>query len=146
MPPVTIGIIGHSFGALLGGDMVRRIRRRRVIHRYPYMSLSGVWRQWREFPFDELLTPSLFAWGTAADPGSEIYAQLITPDGNDVLWGKIPAPKHMLQFEGTHHWDWLPEGTEDLCGLTDERGPCDLAMPLAADFACTFFNRTFRGC
>ncbi len=136
-----IGIIGHSFGALLGGDMVRRIRGSRVTHRYPYMSLSGVWRQWREFPFDELLTPSLFAWGTAADPGSEIYAQLITPEGNDVLWGQIPAPKHYIQFKGTHHWDWLPAGTEDFCGLTDERGPCDLAMPLAADFACTFFNR-----
>jgi hypothetical protein len=83
----------------------------------------------------------LFAWGTASDPGSEIYAQLITPEGNDVLWSRIPAPKHYLEFNGTHHWDWLPAGTENSCGLTDERGPCDLAMPLAADFACTFFNR-----
>jgi acetyl esterase/lipase len=136
-----IGIIGHSFGALLGGDMVRRIRQSRVLHRYPYMSLSGVWRRWPEFSLGELRTPSVFVWGTGLDLSEEMYAQLITPEGDDVRWGEIPTPKHNVQFHEGHHWDWLPDGVEQPCGVSGERGPCDLAMPLAADFACTFFNR-----
>jgi hypothetical protein len=133
-----LGIIGHSFGALLGGILIREILQTRILRRSPYMSLSGVWRRWWEFPLNELRTPSLYVWGTGLDLSEEMYAQLVTPEGEDIRWSEVPAIKHQLIFHGGHHWDYVRAGS---ASCEDDRGPCDFIEPFMADIASTFFAR-----
>jgi Chlorophyllase len=125
MPSPSTGIVGHSYGALLGG----RLATRGAVS--AYVSLGGVWTEWPSIPprpLGELKVPSLFAWGQA-----DVLADL----GN-ILWGQVALPKHRLVFALGEHWDYLPANSTT---CEDARGPCDLVRYLAADFAATFLSK-----
>jgi pimeloyl-ACP methyl ester carboxylesterase len=121
------GIVGHSYGALLGG----RLATEGVVKVSAYISLSGVWAEWPSsppIPLGQLTVPSLFAWGQA-DPIADLGS----------LWGRVASPKkYKLVFARGEHWDYLPANSTT-CGRF--RGPCDLVGLLAADFAATFLSK-----
>jgi pimeloyl-ACP methyl ester carboxylesterase len=124
MPSPSTGIVGHSYGALLGG----RLATRGAVS--AYVSLGGVWTEWPSSPprpLGELKVPSLFAWGQA-----DVFADLGS------LWGQVALPKHRLVFALGEHWDYLPANSTT---CEDARGPCDLVRYLAADFAATFLSK-----
>lgn len=129
-PPATV-IIGHSYGALLGG----RVAVRNEVA--AYVSLSGVWTSWPESQagpalLKQLSVPSLFTWGTGPWDG-EVYAQL-----SDALWDQVPNPKHKLVSEDSLHWDYLPPG-QPSCAT--DRGPCVPAGAVATDIVTLFASK-----
>ncbi|MDP9352452.1 MAG: alpha/beta fold hydrolase, partial [Chloroflexota bacterium] len=97
-PPST-GIVGHSYGALLGARLST------VVRAAAYVSLGGGWGEWTAGQWailDQIAVPSLFVWGDR-DADAAVL-------GMGQFWNRIAPPKHKLVFEGVGHWDYLPEG------------------------------------
>jgi alpha/beta superfamily hydrolase len=129
----STGIVGHSFGALLGAHVaVTRVAVK------AYVSLSGVWAAWPSAPprpLGALNAPALFAWGSIVDQAEQ---DAVLEDGSGVVWDEVAPPKHRLVFSDGHHWDYLPP-PQSTCGQT--QGPCDLVGLLAAAFTATFLSK-----
>jgi hypothetical protein len=127
MPPPATAIVGHSFGALLGG---------RIATTMPvaaYASLSGVWQDWPgplPRPLPSFSVPSLFTWGGLVEDTQAVLGE--------TAWNIIPPPKHRVVFAGAHHWDYLrPIGSD--CALTV--GDCSLVGAVAADMVTIFLSK-----
>lgn len=126
----TTGIVGHSYGAMLGAVVAP------TVSADAYVSLSGGWIEWFSTPppyLSALAAPSLFMWGT----GDDSYAVL--DDGASTFWDAVPAPKHRVSFDGANHWDYLPPRT---VRCQDSAGRCRLVDELAGDLATTFLTRS----
>ncbi len=125
MEPPTLGVVGHSWGALHGG------RYALTAQATAFVSLGGGWTEWSpvsDWPLHTLRIPKLLAWGT-----EEPMAML--PVGT---WNALPAPKHRLVFPDGEHWDYLP-ASETECDTNS--GPCTLVHDLSADFAAVFLSK-----
>jgi pimeloyl-ACP methyl ester carboxylesterase len=123
--PSTLGIVGHSWGALHGAQLAS------TIPATAYVSLGGGWTEWPSTPprpLDTLSVPKLIAWGTA-EPLSTL------PDPN---WTAISSPKHRLVFSNGDHWDYVPPSATS-CDTS--AGPCELVDDLAADFTAVFLSK-----
>ncbi|HEX6510148.1 MAG TPA: hypothetical protein VF221_21165, partial [Chloroflexota bacterium] len=128
-PPAT-GVVGHSYGALVGAQLATQLR-------CPYVSLSGGWTEFNEPEWevlDGLPGPSLFMWGSGGF--GDIYAALEGPAA--ALWDRVTTLKHKLAITNGAHWDYL-RAEEALCAT--DRGPCDEVPELATDLATTFFAK-----
>ena len=143
MGPAWTGVVGHSYGALLGARLAT------MVPVSAYVSLSGAWDHWQSDelrnPLGNLNVPGLFTWGNPTqDPVENTTAQL---DG--AQWDAIAPPKHKLNFLEGYHWDYLrpdppcppgsPPPVPKTCG--QDRGPCNLVGGLAADFATMFMSK-----
>jgi hypothetical protein len=127
MSPPTLGIVGHSYGALHGGQVAL------TTQATAYMSLGGPWTEWLGLssppaPLPSLTMPKMLVWGT-----TEFLSSL--PDAN---WNALSGPKHRLVFTDGDHWDYVPPSVT-VCDRA--AGPCGLVDDLAADFAAMFLSR-----
>src|SRR6266849_7385790 len=127
LPEPATGIVGHSFGALLGAQVALEqqllaAQGREAIQISAFASLSGAWFNSPSMPWSiqQLQnTPKLFTWGGGA---SELdVADLRNPGA----WNPIPAPKHSAFFPSAEHWDCLLP-TRSTCGNScgNSYGPC----------------------
>jgi hypothetical protein len=126
LPAPATGVVGHSYGALLG---IRLAAEGSVS---AYASLSGPWSEWPSVPPNPIRTlevPKLFAWGSGQ---GDVLSQF---DGG---WASLSAPKHKGVLAGAGHWDYLPAG-RSACEV--ERGPCTLVWAVAADVLSTFLAK-----
>lgn len=126
LPAPATGVVGHSYGALLG---VRLAVEGSVS---AYASLSGPWSEWPSLPpnpVGTLAVPKLFVWGSG--PGDAL-SQF---DGG---WAGLSAPKHKAVLTDAGHWDYLPAGRSACEG---QRGPCTVVWALAGDVVSTFFAK-----
>jgi pimeloyl-ACP methyl ester carboxylesterase len=130
MPPPTLGIIGHSYGALYGGQLALSIPAT------AYVSLGGVWNSWRSpRPLDTLPVPKLFALGTQPLDIAEVHASLSQQD-----WNALLEPKYSLILSQGEHWDYVP-ASDTTCDLTEvTEGRCHLVADIAADIAALFLS------
>lgn len=130
LPEPMTAVVGHSWGALLGGALTQRMRP----HVSAYASLSGGWAEWPQSPPSPLTldVPSLFAWGTGSTDG---FSSLHEP--NDSILSAMQGAIHQVVFRGGEHWDYLPPGA---IACETVRGPCTLVRPLAADFVTSFLS------
>lgn len=130
LPQSATAVVGHSYGALLGGQLIAR-----QLHPFSaYASLSGVWKQWdmsMPNPLPDLGTASLFIWG-AGISAAEASADL------GEWWSQLEIVKHRLVFSETDHWDYLgPAGS----ACASWQGDCpSFVRDLAADFVLTFLS------
>ena len=126
MTPAT-AMVGHSYGALLGGRIVAESSDQFGA----YVSLSGVWDDWTVpgRPVTRLGKPALFMHGGRDD----IYTRL---EGG--LWDRIPAPKHRVELHNARHFDYL-RPTSSTCAR--EQGPCTSSHILAADLTTIFISK-----
>ena len=95
MPPPATGIVGHSFGAMLGA----RFCVGRDVS--AYAGLSGGWQDWfgdEPFPLPLLDLPTLLMWGLGQD--------LFSPLPN-ATWQAMARPRHRVVFAEGEHWDYL---------------------------------------
>jgi hypothetical protein len=130
LPRPATAIVGHSYGALLGGRVVARQQ-----HPFSaYASLSGVWDSWDSpmpNPLPLLGTASLFVWGDGfpIDSGSADLG---------ALWSQLDLVKHRLVFSQTEHWDYLGD-QGSICATLN--GDCpSFVRDLAADFVLMFLS------
>lgn len=124
----TLGLAGHSFGALLAGRLAQDLPCS------AYVSVGGGWAEWPATPpapIYSLGVPSLFLYGTEDE-----FAAL--PPAN---WASVPTPTHRGIFQGGQHWDHLDPSAPQ-CG--DTNGPCDLVESLTADLTALFFSKYMR--
>lgn len=127
-------VVGHSYGALLGGRVVTEAG----ADFRAYVSLSGVWQDWTPpppRPLGNLSLPTLLTWGSIDDT-AEINAVL--EGSNAPLFDSVPRPKHRVVFAEGHHWDYLP-ANQTTC--ESSTGPCDLVDNLAADLVAVFLSK-----
>jgi len=126
----TTGIVGHSFGALLGARLALRIQPE------AYVSLSGEWAESSALPppdpLPALNTPCMFMFGTGDDLDANLEA--------GGLFEKVKPTKHKIAFAGGAHFDYLPHKIDSSCGQGADVA-CDLVRLLAADFTALFFTR-----
>jgi hypothetical protein len=125
LPPPHTGVVGHSFGAMLGA----RFAVGREIS--AFAGLSGGWHDWfggAPFPLPLLTIPSLLTWGGSGD----LFTQL--PDAE---WEAMARPRHRVVFEEGAHWDYL--GTTDIPCRTP--ASCPGIQGAAADLVTMFFAR-----
>jgi len=125
--PGRTGIIGHSYGALLGA----RFASQTAVS--AFASLSGTWVEWPTTspnPLHVLDVPTVHAWGTGV---GDVFSSL-----SATLWNALPRPKHKVVFDGAEHWDYLPAGRSSCEGI---RGTCSVVHPFSTDLACTFFGK-----
>lgn len=130
LSPVLTGIVGHSYGALLG------LRLALEVPASAYVSLSGVWAEWPPLPplpLKSLGVPKLFTWGQGF---GDVFAML--EGGAAVLWNAAQPFKHSVRFPGAGHWDYLAT-TKTTC--VSNAGPCNLVESVAADFVTTFMSK-----
>jgi len=130
MQPPTLGIVGHSYGALLGGQLAK------TIPATAYVSLGGVWGHWSPpvpAPIKTLTLPKLLVWGTNF---GETDAML-----KEAAWNALPQPKYRLVFTNGEHWDYVPASNTSCAGQADSWGPCDLVYRLTADFTAVFLSK-----
>ena len=130
LPGPATAIVGHSYGALLGGRLAARQR-----HPFSgYASLSGVWEQWgfpTPNPLPLLGMASLFVWGDD-DGGLDKYTDI------GAWWSQLNFAKHRLVFSETAHWDYLgPQGST--CASLEGAYP-RFVRDLAADFVLMFLS------
>ena len=95
LPPPATGIVGHSFGAMLGA----RFAVGRPVS--AYAGLSGGWQDWfgdAPKPLPLLDLPTLLVWGGAADQ----FTQL-----SENAWTQLRKPRHRVVFANGEHWDYL---------------------------------------
>lgn len=133
MPLPMTGVVGHSWGALLGGVVAEHLQSQGSIS--AYASLSGGWLEWPPNPPRplDLDFATLFAWGTGS---SDLFSQL-----SGAAAGILAQPRgavHHVVFRDGEHFDYFREGSTT-CGRAF-RGPCSLMRPLAADFVTTFLS------
>jgi pimeloyl-ACP methyl ester carboxylesterase len=125
MEAPALGIVGHSWGTLLGAQLAL------TLPATAYVSLGGGWSDWAplsSWPGHSLSIPKLLVWGTA-----DVLAQM--PEEN---WAALPAPKHRLVFTEGEHWDYLPPS---LTSCDTATGPCDLVETLTADLTALFLSK-----
>ena len=117
----TLGIIGHSFGALHGLQLASTMNPK------AFVSLSG---QVSEFPSGPPRpnVPKLFCWGS----DEPVFA---LPQS---YWDSLNTPKHQIVFNRARHWDYVP-APDTACDT--ETGPCDNVDNLIADFAALFISK-----
>ncbi len=125
LPPPATGVIGHSFGAMLGARFA-------VDHPVAaYAGLSGTWQDWfgdAPFPLPLLTVPSLLTWGSAGDSFTRL---------SDAQWAATARPRHRVVLEGAMHWDYL--GTHaPPCARTPT---CPGVGSAVADLLVMFFAR-----
>lgn len=124
----TLGLVGHSWGALLAGRLSLDIPNSAIV------SIGGGWAEWPSttpVPIDSLGTPSLFLFGTA-----DTYANLQPASS----WSSVPSPTHRVIFDGGTHWDYLD--TQSACDTSN--GPCDLVHSLTADLTALYLSKRMR--
>jgi alpha/beta superfamily hydrolase len=126
LPAPATAIVGHSFGALLGGRVA--LEQQGIS---AYVSLSGVWRLGADPPWSvhRLAIPKLFIWGDD-DFQADIYPSQ--------FWDPLPLPRHAAIFKGGGHWDYLPPG-RTRCATS--RGPCNLVGVVSADLVAAFLGK-----
>ena len=128
LPEPATGIVGHSWGALLGA----RLAAQKTVR--AYVSLSGGWIDWIDGvprPIFSLDIPMFFTWGGG---DGDLFASL----DHDGFWEPLSSPKHKAIFDQAAHWDYLHKG-QTLC--EESRGPCDLTEALARDLVSMFFGK-----
>lgn len=126
MPPPATGVVGHSFGAMLGA----RYAVGRPVS--AYAGLSGGWQDWfgdAPFPLPLLDIPSLLFWGGAGD----LFTQL-----SDAQWQQMRKPRHRVVFEEGEHWDYLSETTVP---CSHGAGACPHLASATADLVTMFLGR-----
>ncbi|HEX9713675.1 MAG TPA: alpha/beta fold hydrolase [Actinomycetota bacterium] len=124
MSEASLGIVGHSYGALHGGQLAN------TIPASVFVSLGGVWTDWTplsSWPIGSMTAPKLLVWG-ASD------GQATLPDAN---FESLPAPRHRLVFDGGH-WDYLPPA-ETNCDPGP--GPCALFHEVVADISALYLSK-----
>ncbi|MCP2636667.1 hypothetical protein K0817_008830 [Microbacterium sp. HD4P20] len=133
MPRPMTGVVGHSWGALLGGAVAEHLQAQGSIS--AFASLSGGWMEWPPNPPRplDLDFATLFAWGTGQ---SDLFAQLSGPAA--AILAQPRGAVHHVAFRDGEHFDYFREGSTT-CGRAF-RGPCSLMRPLAADFVTTFLS------
>lgn len=130
------GIIGHSYGGMLGARLATFAPCR------AYVALSAGWHEWVSvgeagpLPLGSLSVPSLSMWGGVADTEAVLEGSA----SQDAIWNAIPKPKHRIAFTDADHWDYLATSESD-CVEPAVIGPCTLTKALAADFAAAFFSK-----
>jgi hypothetical protein len=90
-----IGVVGHSFGALLGGSFATGAEVG------AFAGLSGTWHEWPgpvPHPLTQLRTATLLVRGGPLDFFTEI---------SDNVWDAMPPPKHRAIWAQGEHWDYL---------------------------------------
>lgn len=127
-PSPATAIVGHSYGALLGGQLAVRLPVA------AFVSLSGDWHEFPNAPvqLSAFNLPVLFAWGT----GVGGIRDALEP----ALFDLVPAPKHKIEFEGAGHYDYFPR-PKVLCPGQGDPGPCGLVEQLAGDLTALFLSR-----
>lgn len=127
LPPPATGIVGHSFGAMLGARFA-------VGHEVSaYAGLSGGWQDWfgdEPFPLPLLRVPSLVVWGRGRDTFSPL---------TDAQWQALAAPRHRVVFTKGDHWDYLEHSVSVPCRGTT--GSCTKIAGATADLVTMFFAR-----
>ena len=133
MNPPTLGIVGHSYGALLGGQLAV------TIPATAYVSLGGVWPWWSppgSAPIKMLTLPKLLVWGTG---GIVEGPRAALSEG---AWNSLPQPKYRLVFPKGEHWDYVPSpNTSCAANNGDTGGPCNLVYALTADLTALFLSK-----
>ncbi len=126
MPPSATGVVGHSFGAMLGA----RFAVGREVS--AYAGMSGGWQDWfgdEPFPLTLLQIPSLLMWGL----GFDMFSPLPDP-----TWQQMAQPRHRIVFKKGEHWDYL--GPVSI-PCSPGQGPCAPLHSAAADLLTMFFGR-----
>lgn len=126
LPPPATGVIGHSFGAMLGA----RFAVGREIS--AYAGLSGGWQDWfgtEPFPLPLLQVPTLLVWGNGFDNFSQLP---------DAQWQAMATPRHRIVFAKGEHWDYL--GPVDV-PCRPGPGVCPAVAGATADLVTMFFGR-----
>jgi hypothetical protein len=129
MPAPTLGIIGHSYGALYGGQLAT------TLPATVYVSIGGVWSEWPGSPpnpLNSMTIPKLVVHGT----GLGAFAE-------GVNFNAVPSPKHRLVFTDSGHWDYVPPSATG-CDEADPaalNGDCDLVDDVAADMAAIYLAK-----
>jgi pimeloyl-ACP methyl ester carboxylesterase len=126
MPPPATGVVGHSYGAMLGA---RYASNHRVT---AYAGLSGGWGDWfgdALKPLRLLGIPNFLTWGGPSD----LFTQL-----SETEWNQIRTPRHRAVFAKGEHWDYLAPTTVP-CG--SGIGVCPRIGPATDDLVTMFFGR-----
>ena len=126
MPPPATGVVGHSFGAMLGA----RFALGRQID--AYAGMSGGWQDWfgdEPFPLTRLQIPTLLMWGLGFDSFSPLP---------NATWEQMVRPRHRVVFAKGEHWDYL--GPVNI-PCSPGQGPCAPLHSAAADLLTMFFGR-----
>ncbi|KQS97525.1 alpha/beta hydrolase family protein [Cellulomonas sp. Leaf395] len=126
LPPPATGVVGHSFGAMLGA----RFALGREIG--AFAGLSGGWQDWfggSPFPLPLLDLPTLLVWGLDID----LFSQL-----TEAQWQAMNRPRHRVVFDEGTHWDYL--GDADLPCRAGP-GACTEIAGATADLVTMFFAR-----
>jgi dienelactone hydrolase len=125
-PAPATGVIGHSFGGLLGALFTAQNEVS------AFAGLSGVWQDWpsRPIPIEEVTVPTLLVWGGPLD----LFTQL--PDS---IWDALPRPKHRVVFAQGEHWDYL--GAQEIPCQGGGPGPCPGLGTATDDLVTMFFGK-----
>lgn len=128
LPRPALGVVGHSFGALLGARVALAVEAR------AYASLSGDWENWHigndvPHPLPILRVPKFFCWGDME------MGDLIRMERE---WAADTKPRHKVVFHGGDHFDYLPP-RRTMCGPQTDCAP--LITMLAADLVTLFFSK-----
>lgn len=125
LPAPSTGILGHSFGALLGARFAA------MEEVSAYAGLSGVWQDWpsRPLPIEEVDVATLLVWGGPLDFFTEL------PNS---IWEQLPSPRHRVVFAEGEHWDYLG-AQQPPCSRG--RGPCHVLGSATDDLVTMFFAR-----
>lgn len=123
----NMGIVGHSYGALLAAKVASTNSSYRA-----FASLSGVWDDWQSgsLPINSLTIPKLFMHGGDSDTQALL----------DSRWSGIPQAKHRAVFRDGEHFDYLPEGRAT-CQWGWSYGPCHHIPQLTRDLVATFMGK-----
>ena len=109
LPPPATGVVGHSFGAMLGA----RFALGREIG--AFAGLSGGWQDWfggSPFPLPLLDLPTLLVWGLDLD----LFSQL-----TEAQWQAMHRPRHRVVFDEGTHWDYLGRRATSRAGRVPAR-------------------------
>ncbi|WP_456788941.1 hypothetical protein [Cellulomonas sp. P5_C5] len=127
LPPPATGVVGHSFGAMLGA----RFAVGRPIT--AFAGLSGGWQDWfggSPFPLPLLDMPTLLLWGL----GFDLFSQL-----TEAQWQGMHRPRHRVVFDEGEHWDYLSAQIDVPC--RPGSGSCTEIAGATADLVTMFFAR-----
>jgi len=126
--PPTLGIVGHSYGALHGARLAL------TIPATAYVSIDGAWNEWPpipDWPINTLTVPKLLM-------GNPSISGALT----DNLFNLLPLPKHRLVIPNANHWDFVPPSATTCDEAVNiDPGPCDFYHALAADFTALFLAK-----
>jgi hypothetical protein len=126
-PAPATGVVGHSFGALLGAIFAAQGEVS------AFAGLSGVWQDWPSgpLPIELLDVPMLLVWGGPLD----FFTQL-----PDTIWDRLARPKHRVVFAEGEHWDYLGSHVEVPCRGAGP-GPCPQLGAATDDLVTMFFGK-----